>query len=334
MELVLSGTSGAPVRTKIAVGTITRNRPRMLENLLRSYAEMHLPDDADVDFIIVENNAEATLAGVVEDFRLQVHGHRVTYLVEPVLGIASARNRVLESAIEQGYDLLTFADDDEQVDQHWLVELLLVQRAQDLDLLGSPARLAPVDDSCTFWQKLVWDAAKEALLNLERRNANICAQGHGDSIKLATWSWMGRLDFFRRTGLRFDASLGFAGGEDTRLYLQAKALGARTGWAPKAIVYETVPATRLSFRYRYRRIRDQACEDFKDRFGESPSRATLRLLGSVLSRIYKTVLTILTIPFHRHHALWKITFLVASLVGYTKGWLGFRSKHYLTPHGH
>jgi len=306
----------------------------MLENLLRSYAEMHMTSDVEIDFIIVENNGEATLAGILEEFRLQFPGHRITYLVEPALGIASARNRVLEHAIKEGYDLLTFADDDEQVDQQWLLELLREQQKQDFDLVGSPSRLAPADESCTFWQKLVWDALNEANLASERRHAEICARGHGDRLKIATGSWMGKLNFFRRTGLRFDITLGLGGGSDWRLYDRAKTIGARTGWAPGAIVYETVPASRLSFRYYFGRTRDHACEVVRERFRGQPLKAMPRLFGSVLSRLYKTVFALVTLPIRRHHALLKITYELASLTGFFRGCVGFRSNHYLTTHGH
>ena len=108
----------------ICVGTITRNRPLMLKNLFESYARMQVPAGTSIRFVVVENNDQPTLSDVVETFRKRLPQSTVQYEVEPRLGIAFARNRVLDCALDAGDDLLTFADDDETVEPDWLVQLL------------------------------------------------------------------------------------------------------------------------------------------------------------------------------------------------------------------
>ncbi len=131
--------------------------------------------------------------------------------MEGVLGISSARNRALNHAIEQGFDFLVYVDDDEFVEPNWLVTLLAERDRLELDIIGSPVRPKPFDENLTILQKLVWSGIKRSGYNAEKRCRRKCAAGRGDSIKVATGSWMGRLDFFRNTGLRFDSHFGLTG---------------------------------------------------------------------------------------------------------------------------
>ena len=54
-------------------------------------------------------------------------------------------------------------------------------------------------------------------------------------------------------GLRFDLALGKSGGEDTLFFGSAHKAGARIGYAPEALVRESVPASRMSLGWLGRR---------------------------------------------------------------------------------
>jgi glycosyltransferase involved in cell wall biosynthesis len=315
-------------RRKIAIGTATRNRPKMLRALLDSYANMEFPEGNDVDFLIVENDKLDTASGTVDEFREAVRPHNVFYILERKIGISHARNSALEYSIHNGYDILAFADDDETVDPRWLVELLNERDRDALDIVGSPVRIAPVDTSFSWWNKLLWRAFVDINLKAERRCLKRVSQGRGDSLKIATGSWMGDLAFFRRTGLRFDNERGSAGGEDWHLYDRAKSLGARTGWTPNALAYETMPASRLSLGYYYRKYRNRARVLFLERYQESAGKAVLRLPGSLLSRLYKAVVAVLTFPVDPGGSLLACAREIGSFVGFVQGCFGVRSKHY------
>ncbi len=212
---------------RICVGTITRDRPVMLQNLLRSYVEMHVPEGTDLHFILVENNDKPTLHDIVEGFRKQLPQWTVQYEVEPRLGIAYARNRVLECALAAGGDLLTFADDDEAVAIDWLIELLAEKNASDLDIVGSPVRLARPPCDVSIWKRMIWSGMERANRNSHARTLRTRNLGKADRIRIATGSWMGNLAFFRRTDLRFDNQLGLAGGEDWALWAEARKLRSK-----------------------------------------------------------------------------------------------------------
>lgn len=323
-----------PDRRRIAVATVTRNRPKMLRQLLESYSRLELPENCQVEYILVENNSSKSLTDIVEGFSRLIPRQNVIYLIEPELGIASARNRALKYAMENGFDLLTFADDDEVVERSWLVELLFERDYCNLDLVGSPVRIGPIDSSYSWWNRMVWDSVNDNNRRSEARASRKQAEGRAGTLKIATGSWMGELNFFRQTGLVFNVALGLAGGEDWRLYDEAKALGAKTGWAPRAIAYETLPASRLLLRYYYRRARDHACMVYMERFRRRPLASLVRLFGSLCVRLYKTVIAIGILPFQPRNSILACVYHIGSSVGFIRGCLGLKSFHYFETDGH
>ncbi|WP_160113689.1 glycosyltransferase family 2 protein [Phyllobacterium salinisoli] len=307
---------------KICIGTVTRRRPNMLRCLLSSYVGLQLSSNLDVTFVVVENDSEKSLHCQIDEFRKAIK-NQVVYLLEPHIGIASARNSVLNYAVENGFDFLFFADDDEFVTKDWLNALLHEHDAGNLDIIGSPVRLAPPSEPLTMLQKTVFHGLQQINCNAERRCVRKRNSGASNTIKIATGSWLGNLDFFRRTGLRFDANLGLAGGEDWQLWNEARRLGAKTGWTPFAVVYETIPLGRLSFNYYYRRNRDYARSSFISR-----RRDTAAIAGFLLSRIYKILFSFISLPIRRQRALLMVIANLGSLIGYLQGAAGMASSHY------
>lgn len=318
---------------RICISIVTRNRPKMLCNLFSSLASVQKPTNAAISFLVVENNCSPTLNETIENFKVQMPDEVIDYVVEGVLGISSARNRALNHAIEQGFDFLVYVDDDEFVEPEWLVNLLAERDRLDLDIVGSPVRPKPFDDNLTILQKLVWSGIERSGYKSERKCRLKCQAGRGDSIKVATGSWMGRLDFFRNTGLRFDSHFGLTGGEDWNLWAKAKSLGAKTGWASDAIVYETVPASRLTLRYHYRRNRDHNITEFGARYREDPKRALKKLPGKIAGRVFKFVGTVVSIPFRGGQGLVSSATALGGLVGLMQGCLGKNSLHYANTTG-
>lgn len=321
--------AAASQERRICIGTVTRARPAMLQNLLVSYAEMQVPVGTSVHFILVENNHRPTLCDLVEGFRKQLPQWTVQYEVEPRLGIAFARNRALECALAAGGDLLTFADDDEVVAVDWLIQLLAERDASNLDIVGSPVRLAPPPFDASSWTRLIWSGMDRANRHHEAKALRYRNSGKADQIRIATGSWMANLAFFHRTDLRFNNQLGLAGGEDWGLWAEARKLGARTGWTPDAIAYETVPLERLSLRYLYRRNRDHSIMMFGQTVKNRPVAGLVRLPGSVAGRTLTICLCVIAIPFTRGKTLVRAASCLGSIAGLIQVCLGRRtSSHY------
>lgn len=311
----------------VCVGTVTRNRPIMLQALLASYAEMTVPADTQLHFLIVENNSVPTLAEIVERFRKSVPNSTVQYEIEPRLGIAFVRNRVLDSAISSGYDLLTFADDDETVQSDWLVELLAERDASDLDLVGGPVRPAPVSN-VSSWNQIIWNALRKEMHDIEMHARAVKVKGRAGKLRLATNNWLGRLDFFRATGLRFDQKLGLNGGEDWQLYDEARKMDAKTGWAPQAIVQETIPVERLRLAYHFKRSRNHCTIEMKKKLVSRRLYTLSRLPGSIAARLFKLIIQLAFMPLTPGVSLVRVTTYLGSVVGMLQAFTNFHSPHY------
>lgn len=318
-----------PCERTICIGTITRGRPEMLKRLLWSYAALQTPEGVRLHFVIVENGETPTLRDVIDAFARQVPQCGVQYELEHRLGIAFARNRVLDIALDSGDDLLTFADDDEVVGASWLAQLLAEHDALGLDIVGSPVRRAPLDGRQPAWRKLIWDGLDKLNRDAEAKANRRRQKGQGDAVLVSTGSWMGNLAFFRRTKLRFDESLAFAGGEDSRLFVMAKSLGARSGWCPSAIVYETVCTERLSLSYIYRRSRDEAIAKLRPRLKTNAARVALRAPGSVAARVFSLAGSIVSIPIAPGRSLVRAARYSGGIAGIVQALRGRESGHYL-----
>lgn len=305
----------------------------MLRSLLASYAEMRLPENTYLHFIIVENNDSPTLQDIIDEFSKRLPQWTIQYEIEPRLGIAFARNHVLEAALNANGHLLTFADDDEVVTADWLTELLADRDTSDLDIVGSPVRFAPPSSDVSMWRNIIWSGMNKVNRASEAKALRNHHMGKSHCIRIATGSWMANLAFFRRTGLRFDNSLGLAGGEDWQLWVEAKRLGANTGWAPRAIVFETVPVERLTLRYQYRRSRDHSIIVLRKKLKANPVITPIYLAASIAGRILKLSFYVLAAPFTRGKTLVRAASCLGSMAGLIQACLGRTSSHYDRIHG-
>lgn len=306
----------------------------MLANLFQSLCLLKQPHGVTLDFLIVENNAIPTLSGKIESFRDMAMPNQVYYLLETEPGISSARNRAIEHAIQFNYTFLAFVDDDEFVHPDWVVNLLAERDRLDLDIIGSPVRPIPFDTKLTFGQRLVWSGIERSSYRSEKKCQRKCQTGRAGSIKIATGSWLGKLDFFKRTGLRFDVAFNLTGGEDWHLWSKAKSLGAKTGWCGNAIVYETVPSSRLTLGYHYRRNRDHNVTEFRARYHANPNKTLISLPMKCVGRAVKFLGAAISIPFCGGYGLVSAAAAFGGLAGIVQGLIGRTFSHYLNTTGY
>ena len=152
-------------------------------------------------------------------------------------------------------------------------------------------------------------------------------------MTIVTNNWLIRNSFLRRSNLRFDESLGVSGGSDVKFYREACRHGAKTGWAPKAIVKEKTSAERLSISYQYRRGRDQAISSYRIKNKKVTLRVVLNSISfSFVKLVSAIVLWILVLP-----TLGKtLTDGIRSFgfaIGQIKALLGYKSTQYKSVQG-
>lgn len=265
---------------RIAIGTITRGRPDLLVGLLETYAKMKRPEDDEIAFIVVENEVEKTLGSVIENFDASVP-EQVVYENEPNSGIVPARNHVLQIALDQGYDILTFCDDDEKVSETWLVNLIGGLDEGGYDLVSGPLMPEPLEPNLGIWQHALYESATRRDEQAREKNKDpIIAQAQN----AATNNWAFRLDFARTHGMRFDVSRGMAGGSDTKFSIDVRRFGGRVGWVPNALVSDRIPSSRLKLGVQYRRTKGRAINSV-NLHGKSKGQTLKRVISNVVEAI-------------------------------------------------
>jgi len=263
---------------RITVATLTRDRSNMLRALLASLGAMHIPHDVSV-FLLVVENAELDASRCMIEKYVCENGLKIHYRLEKNIGIPFARNCAANVAVELGSHLLAFVDDDEEVAKDWLLRLVAGYRRSSAVLLGGPLRMRPLPSrDLTMAQNMMQRSLQARYLRKEmraRRRANL---NETPRVTIVTNNWLGETRLFTEHGLRFDEKMRFTGGTDAKFYAETKKLNLVTGWVKDAVVYETIPAERLTFSYQFRRARDQSNTHFHRRRAAKNSTVVIDLL--------------------------------------------------------
>ncbi len=217
---------------RVLIAVATRERPRLLGELLNSLHSVVRPDGVSFSLLVVENDVEEASRDVVETVET---GFDTQYRLEPQIGLVSARNRIFDEAIAADVDWILALDDDQRVDANWLTEHLeAMHRLPDARIFSGPyvfhyrQQLSPWFAPFAFRERAFGDVLR------------LVAGGNAAIHR----------DVFHPDGahLRFDEDFQFQGGEDIEFFLRAREAGFETYWVPDAIVHEDMKPERLSMR--------------------------------------------------------------------------------------
>ncbi|WP_422076914.1 glycosyltransferase [Vannielia sp.] len=315
---------------RVAVGAITRRRPEGLRRLLESFARMQRPEGAEIAFLLCENDDESRVAEVVDAFRGEVP-EPVELMLEPRKGIPYARNRVLGAAMAQGFDFLTFVDDDEVVEPDWLVRMLEAMDARGLDLAAGPVLPVAPPEPLTGLQLMVLNQLRQRSQRRDVERARTVGVDDDGGVEAFTGNWCLRLAAARRTGVTsFDEQTAESGGEDSAFSLAMRRAGARIGWVPEAIAEETQPAMRLSLFYVYRRIRDQERNKMLLKDRSVAKRLWFVFQRSLEMLVVGAVLPVVVLsrPEKGRKLMFNATRKAGQIAGAFGSVFGLRSRHY------
>ncbi|WP_460274987.1 glycosyltransferase [Celeribacter sp. ULVN23_4] len=280
----------------ITVAALTRNRPSMLSDLLDSFGNLNIPTDCNIRLLVVENDTQPSSKCEIERRNGKVAAIPLHYVIESQIGIPFGRNRAAKEALAYGSDLLAFVDDDEVVDPNWLSKLVAGYRSSDAILLGGPLAIQPPANDLTWGQRKLYKGLEQRGRKQERRAANRGNLNGTDGVTIVTNNWLGETRLFSEYGLRFDETMRFTGGTDTKFYKEVKAKNLPTAWVKDAYVYEEVPVERLSISYQFRRARVQSCTNFASRLKTKPNLRMKGLASLPIKAVQTLGLAILLLP--------------------------------------
>jgi succinoglycan biosynthesis protein ExoM len=267
----------------VCLAIATHRRPRPLAEVLAAVLSIEIPPDCRLHIVVTDNDPGRSGETIFKSFSAKAT-MPVSYVVEPQPGIPHARNRCLREAERLDADLLVFIDDDETPAPDWLARLVAHHRKTGGQLIGGPVAMrAETAANLSPWQKLVlksmiaWAARKA---RRARREAD-----RGREVTVVTNNWLGDLRFIRENGLSFSANFAASGGSDTAFFREAVAKGIRHGWCADAIVYDRIPAERISLLYQFRRARAQSINHFHMRHPDVDNVQRLKSFAVAIARI-------------------------------------------------
>ncbi|QDL53401.1 glycosyltransferase family 2 protein [Rhodoferax aquaticus] len=224
---------------KISVCICSFRRPLLLSALLTQLGQQGLGQGiAAIEVVVVDNDPHNTAAQVVAAWTVP-QGFSLLARHVPVPNIALARNAAVAAATGEW---IAFVDDDEVPVQHWLRLLLACAQAHQADAVFGPVlpvyppEVAPwIVQGRYFERRRLPTGTRITEQDARTGNALVRAsslsQVHGP----------------------FDAAFGRTGGEDSMLFRDLLARGAKFVWCDEAPVHEVVPVERANAQWLLRR---------------------------------------------------------------------------------
>jgi GT2 family glycosyltransferase len=232
----------ADVLPTLMIAVITRKRPEQLGRLLAVLGNSY-GTTREVSIGITDNDPEGSSRGLVDSYATRFAGD-VRYSVEPNVGYASARNRVV-SLLSPSDEFLVFVDDDEYPDPGWLKALVETAVRFDADVVAGPV----VTEFPEAAPQVIVDSGIFAA-QLGRQHS------WGQSMRwCASNNTLVHRSVFERVPDGFSSRFDRAGGEDSHFFLRASQAGCKIVWAPEAIVREVADPSRMQPRWHLDRAR-------------------------------------------------------------------------------
>lgn len=218
----------------------TFRRPASLARAVRSVYRQDPPAGVPVALVIVDNDPDASAAGVLATLRAEAPDWiAFTAVSEPRAGVANARNAAMAVVRTP---LVAFLDDDQSAPPGWLGALLNAHGARPAAVTFGPV-LTALPGGVSHHRRY-----------LEAFFARAPAHESG---YIDTWYGCGNalldLTLAPQDGPLFDARMNASGGEDDLLYARIDEMGGRFAWCAEAPVFEHVPESRAQLGYTLRR---------------------------------------------------------------------------------
>jgi len=302
------------------------DRPQQLRQLLRALGRLDAPGPGHREIVIVvDNSPDASAHAVVEEAAASAP-ERYRYAHEPRRGLAFARNRALGEAMLSRADLIAFIDDDEMPAPRWLGSLVSC-----LDRCGGVAAVGPVAP--------VFSAPPPTWLPVAAHGVERCPDGQGYVQEGHTGNAILCAKFVRRHALRFDRRHNEIGGEDTHFFKCLREAGGRIAWASNALVYESVPQSRMTLGWIWRRWQRTAA--IEAILNEDADRGTRARLGNVVRGVIRIVAgaglicwTGIAYSWTRPDLVMASSYTLCRGIGFLTATMGARITEYGSPKRH
>lgn len=219
---------------RVSVLIPTFRRPEGLKRAVRSVFAQRCA--LNVEVIVVDNSPEGGALEACETLATEAT-MPFQWIHAPQPGVAQARNAAL--AVATGH-FIAWLDDDEEAPSHWLDALLTTHHATGAPCVFGPVRASAPESarSRAYFEDLY------SRLGPPESGLSTISYGIGNSLQTR--------NFFNSQS-PFDTRADQTGGEDDRLFADARVRGERFAWAANAWVTEYIDANRARLPYALKR---------------------------------------------------------------------------------
>lgn len=303
---------------KVAVCIPTYKRPVFLHDTLVSIINRS-KSDFDIVTLVADNDPQISAQPVVR--KMNTVNSDIVLVSQPVRGIASVRNKLIDEATKSGAAFIAFVDDDQIVSPEWLNQLVATVRKTGADAVVG--RWVPrYEHGVSSWVKRsgYWEQP-------ERRTGAVAR-------KFGTGNVLLRLSAVNAVPGLFDERLNLAGGSDGHFFARFHKLGFTSVWCNESVVEERILPSRSTARWIIQR---------EFRYGTNTAYVAKTVFPSIKTYAYRSVtaaayagvfclVSIVTLPFGK--AVWVPNVArVARGAGLLAGLFGRMHQEYATVHG-
>ena len=221
----------------ILIALCTCKRPKMLSVALDAVKNLNIPNNIKTEVLVIDNDEKETGRQTVEEYKDKMP-LPLNYFVEPQRGIANARNRLLEEAINLGATHIAMFDDDESLDESWLLKHIeLCEKYENAVISSGPTLNRFIGDYPAYITKNAVFKTSTSKLTGEKRH--MCASGNVFfPVSVA-----------KDKGIYFDNKYIYMGGEDGDFFNRAYLAGYDIIWNNEAVGYELIGDDRANLKW-------------------------------------------------------------------------------------
>lgn len=211
----------------------TYKRPELLKKLLASLAEQKLPDNIELEIVVVDNDEMEIAREMVNQVGNSVN-FALKYFTQPVKNISLTRNIAVAEA--KG-EYILFIDDDEIASPDWVANIYDTLIKYNVDAVFGRV-ISYFDPGTPEWIKNCFIYNRPA------------PQTGSNAVSTRTGNVIVRTTLLRSIEGPFEPAYGITGGSDTKLFgLLKKKKGAKYVNCYEAVTYEYVPPQRTKLKW-------------------------------------------------------------------------------------
>jgi len=230
----------------------TYNRAHLLDRTLRGIARINVPENVDVELLVINNNCTDNTSAVVSEFGAKAPWP-VREISEPQAGVNYGRNRAIQNA---QYEHIVLFDDDIEPAQNWIADYFEAVSELHADCVVGPVNPKYEIPLPSYMTPVIIDSITSAYSQkgdtMKRLSPDVAHEMPGCNMAF-TRSVAEELKGFNVDLGR--VGLGLESGDDTDFGYRLVAGGKRVVYQPKCSIQHFITKEKLSKSYLRRRWR-------------------------------------------------------------------------------